>query len=167
MTETSPDQGNLFKSLVVEKRRPVDLSALAANFPSHNTDWTIPQAYLCLVLSAAFSDGALAAVEQEEIFALAHRSRILKSMSQNDLAAANTVINERKVNRPNWLEEVCEALPSDMHLSVFAHCVDITLADGALLGAEAEFLEDLVAAMSITPDDAHSVMQVLSAKNRF
>jgi len=54
-----------------------------------------------------------------------------------------------------------------MHLSVFAHCLDITLADGALVPAEAAFLEQLVAVLGILPGDAELITKVLSMKNRY
>ena len=44
---------------------------------------------MCLILSTAFGDGRVSVEEQEEIVAIAHRSRTLKGMSPNELAAAN------------------------------------------------------------------------------
>ncbi len=170
MADTSKpfdDSKSIFHSHLAEKKMPYSLNELAAEFPGQHTDWTIPEAFLCLILSVAFADGNVSLEEQEEIRAIAHRSRTLKGMSQNELAAANKTILERRDNRPNWLDEACSALPSDMHLSVFALCLDIALADSVLLPTEAEFLQELLSRLHITEEEAQLLTKVIAAKNRF
>jgi uncharacterized tellurite resistance protein B-like protein len=54
-----------------------------------------------------------------------------------------------------------------MHLAVFAHCLDIALADGVLVPAEAEFLEKLIGLLTITEEEAKLITKVISLKNRF
>ena len=170
MTDSSTavdDNASIFHPHVSEKKPPYSLRALAAEFPGQHTDWTIPEAFLCLILSMAFADGNVSPEEQEEIRAVAHRSRTLKGMSANDLAAANQAILERRDNRPNWLDEACSALPADMHISVFALCLDIALADSVLLPAEADFLQELLSRLRISEQEAQVLIKVISAKNRF
>lgn len=157
----------LFGPLTTEKKPGFSLQELVSEFPDHPSDWTIPEAFLCLILSAAFADGRLVEQEQEEIRALARRSRTLKNLDQNELAQANRVVLKRRADRPEWLAEACEALPKDMHLAVFAHCLDITLADGVLVAAEAEFLEKLIGLLNITQEEAKLITKVISLKNRF
>jgi uncharacterized tellurite resistance protein B-like protein len=65
------------------------------------------------------------------------------------------------------LQEACESLPLDMRLPVFAHCVDIILADGALLPVEADFLNKIMAFLGIETADGKRVMEVMLVKNRF
>ena len=48
------------------------------------------------------------------------------------MAAVNTTVNERLRERKDGLREACLALPRDMRPSVYAHCVDIVLADRQL-----------------------------------
>ena len=55
----------------------------------------------------------------------------------------------------------------DMRLPVFAHCVDIVLADGALLAIEAEFLNKVMAFLGLDPNDGKRILEVLLVKNRF
>ena len=145
-----------------------DLDKLIDQFrKQRNIDWSIPEAFLCLLLSAAISDGHLSIEEQTEIEALSRRSRTLKSITPSQLAAANTTINRRLMSRPNGLQEACETLPQDMRLPLFAHCVDIVLADGLLLPIEMEFLNRIMTFLGIDPPEGKRVMEVLLIKNRF
>lgn len=145
-----------------------DLGKLTEQFKQQrNTDWSVPEAFLCLLLSAAISDGNVSLEEQSEIYALARRSRALKTVNANQLAAANASVNKRLKERPEGLKEACESLPLDMRLPVFAHCVDIILADGALLAVEADFLNKIMGYLGLNPDEGKRVMEVMLIKNRF
>jgi uncharacterized tellurite resistance protein B-like protein len=157
----------LFETIKAEKKPDFNLRELVSEFPDHQNDWSIPEAFLCLILSAAFADGTVVAQEQEEIRALAHRSRTLKHLDENELAQMNRAVLKRRADRPDWLAEVAEALPRDMHLAVFSHCLDISLADGVLVAAEADFLEKLIGTLKIDPEEAKLVTRVISQKNRF
>lgn len=157
----------LFGPITSEKKPGFSMQELVTEFPDHPNDWSIPEAFLCLILSAAFADGRIAEQEQEEIRALSRRSRTLKNLDQNELAQVNRVVLKRRADRPDWLAEACEALPKDMHLAVFAHCLDIALADGVLVPAEAEFLEKLIGLLTITEEEAKLITKVISLKNRF
>ena len=161
---------NIFQAAPPEpqKSSAFDLDELTKQFKgSRATDWSVPEAFLCLLLSAAAADGNVALEEQAEIYALARRSRALKTVDANQLAAANTTINTRLKSRPEGLKEACESLPLDMRLPIFAHCVDIILADGALLPIEAEFLNKIMAFLGLDPADGKRVMEVMLVKNRF
>ena len=160
---------NIFQAAPVPAQSPTfDLNKLTEEFKQQrNTDWSVPEAFLCLLLSAAAVDGNVALEEQTEIYALARRSRALKSVNANQLAAANTSVNQRLKERPNGLQEACLSLPADMRLPVFAHCVDIILADGSLLPVEADFLNKIMTFMGLDAADGKRVMEVLLVKNRF
>ena len=145
-----------------------DLDKLIEQFrKQRNIDWSIPEAFLCVLLSAAIADGHLSVEEQAEIEALSRRSRALKSIKPSELAAANATINLRLRSRPDGLREACESLPPDMRLPLFAHCVDIVLADGLLLPIEIEFLNRIMTFLGIDPPEGKRVMEVLLIKNRF
>jgi uncharacterized tellurite resistance protein B-like protein len=145
-----------------------DLDKLTEQFKQQrNTDWSVPEAFLCLLLSAAAADGNVSLEEQAEIHALARRSRALKTVNPNQLAAANASVSQRLKTRQNGLQEACESLPVDMRLPVFAHCVDIILADGALLPIEADFLNKIMTFLGIDAADGKRVMEVMLVKNRF
>ena len=167
MSEERGDESGLFGPVTVEAKPAFSLKELVSDFPDHPSDWTISEAYVCLLLSAAMADGKVSIEQGEEIRAVAHRSRTLKSLDENELAEVNQVIVERRENRPDWLLEACEALPREMRLSVFAHCLDIALADGSLVPPEAEYLERLVDLLQVPTEDAAVVTRVISIKNRY
>jgi uncharacterized tellurite resistance protein B-like protein len=158
---------SIFKTHSVESQTPFNLEKLSDKFRHRVTDWSIPQAFLCLLISAAMADGHFDTEEEEAIRSIARRSRALNALPPNDLAAANDLVNERLQNRSDALKEACDTLPADMTLPVFAHCVDIILADGELLKNEADFLQGLVPMLDIEPENARRVMEVLLLKNQF
>lgn len=159
---------NIFQAPPERPPANFNLEKLAADFSKNrNSDWSVGEAFLCLLLSAVSADGVYAREEQEEVKALLMRSRALKSLNQAQLAQANAVIQKRLAERKSGLEEACAALPSDMRLPVFAHCVDIILSDGSLVPVEADFLNRIAAMMEIPADDAKRVMEVLLVKNRY
>lgn len=159
---------NIFQAPAERPPSSLDLEKLAAEFgQNRNTDWTVGEAFLCLLLCAVSVDGMFAREEQEEVKALMLRSRTLKTLSQSQLAKANGVIQKRLAERKSGLDEACKTLPSDMRLSIFAHCVDIVLSDGNLAAAEADYLNRITTMLELRSDDARRVMEVLLIKNRF
>lgn len=160
---------NIFQAPAERPPEPgFNLEKLAADFgKSRNTDWTVTEAFLCLLLTAVSVDGVFAREEQEEVKALLSRSRALKSMSQSQLAQANVVIQKRLAERKNGLDEACAAVPGDMRLSVFAHCVDIVLSDGSLVQVEADYLNRISTLLELKPEEAKRIMEVMLIKNRF
>ena len=158
---------NVFQPAAVENKSPFDVGKLADKFRHRNTGWTIPEAFLGLLFSAALADGSFDITERDTILSIAKRSRALSSLSPQDLAAANDTVNERLQNRPMAIEECCQTLPADMCLPVFAHCVDIILSDGQLVQPEAQFLDKLVPLLDVGPENARRVMEVLLLKAQY
>ncbi len=158
---------DVFTAKAVESKSPFNLEKLADQFRHKKSDWSIPEAFLGILLAAAYADNSLAPEEVEELKALAMRSRALKALAPNELSAANKVADERLRTRSNGLQEACETLPADMCLPVFAHCVDLILSDGELLKPEAEFLDNLAPMLDIDPDSARRVMEVMLLKNQY
>jgi uncharacterized tellurite resistance protein B-like protein len=157
----------IFQPAPSQELAEFDLNVLTQQFRVPRvTDWTIPQAFLCLLLSAAVSDGHLAPEELAEIHCLSIRSRALKSLGAAGLVKANAEVSQRLKDRPRGLQEACEALPDDLRLPVFSHCVEIVLADGELLQPEVEYLSKIADYMGIAPEDAQYVMKALLIKNR-
>ena len=159
---------NIFQAAPERPPATFNLEKLAADFgKNRNTDWTVAEAFLCLLLCAVSVDGVFAREEQEEVKALLLHSRALKSLNQNQLAQANAVSQKRLAERKNGLEEACATLHQEMRLPAFAHCVDIILSDGNLAPVEADFLNRITTMMELPPEDAKRVMEVLLIKNRF
>jgi uncharacterized tellurite resistance protein B-like protein len=129
--------------------------------------WTIPEAFVAVLFAATTCDGELSEVEHEELLALVHRSRALKSLSRNELAEINTTVVARLRDADTALQEACKALPEEMRLPLFAHALDLVLADGELTQEEAEFLDSIVLYLGIDRDSVERVSNVIALKNRF
>jgi uncharacterized tellurite resistance protein B-like protein len=159
---------NVFQQFTVAEKSPFDVNKLADKFRHRNTDWSIPEAFLGIMFRAAMADGTFEEAEIAAIQQVAARSRALKALSPQDLAATNNSVNEKLRTRGEGaLKEACETLPADMCLPVFAHCVDIILADGQLQKSEAEFLQELAGMLDVTPENARRVMEVLLLKAQY
>ncbi len=129
--------------------------------------WSIPEAFLAILFVAVTCDGDLAAVEHEELLALAHRSRALKTLTVAQLAALNVRILERTRRGEAVLSNACATLPDDMRLPAFAHAFDLVLADGELNEDEADFLNSLILGLDLHRDDVERIVTVIDLKNRF
>lgn len=140
---------------------------LASQQTTAGEGWTIPEAFVAVLFAAVTCDGDLAAVEHEELLALVHRSRALKSLSVNELAEINTKILGRLREAETALQDACKSLPEEMRLPLFAHAVDLVLADGELKQDEAEFLDALVRHLGLDRESVERVASVIALKNRF
>jgi uncharacterized tellurite resistance protein B-like protein len=129
--------------------------------------WSIPEAFLAVLFAAVTCDGELVAVEHEELLALAHRSRALKTLTAKQLGELNVRILERMRADVAMLRSACAALPAEMRLPVFAHALDLVLADGELNEDEAKFLDALVLDLELHRDDVERIANVIELKNRF
>lgn len=147
----------------------IDWSKLVApNAPQPAPEtWTTPEAFVAILLAAVTCDGEIAAVEHEEILALVHRSRALKSLSSEQLAAINIKVANRLRMEKEALGAACAALPEQMRLPVFAHALDLILADGELNIEEANCLNALIQYLNLDRSDVERIAGVISLKNLF
>ena len=166
-TSTGARTVSIFQQVTVEQKSPFDIDKLADKFKHRNTDWSIPEAFLGVLYSAANADGSFDNKEVDIIKGVVSRSRAMTSVAPADLARADASVNEKIKTRPNALQEACSTLPPDMCLPMFAHCVDIILADGQLLKPEAEFLQNLAKLLDIDEANARRVMEVLLLKAQY
>jgi tellurite resistance protein len=130
--------------------------------------WSVPQAFYCILLSAAAGDGAISHEAQEELLALAHRSRALKTLSGEEMFQVNAAVVERLLREGDrTLREACAALPPDMRASAFAHALDIVLSDGDLSEHESKFLNTLMAHLELDVTDVRAIADVIIMKNKY
>jgi uncharacterized tellurite resistance protein B-like protein len=148
-----------------EARRFSDFLAKAP--PQAPGGWSVPEAFIAVLIGAVLSDGELAAVEQEELAALAHRSRALRSLSPSQLSEFGLMVAARLRDEPNALRQACAALPDDMRPSLFAHALDLVLADGELTGDEADFLNTLILNLDLDREDVRRITDIIVLKNRY
>ena len=159
---------DFFATSLGDKPNVLDWSSLlAADAPRSPEGWSAPEAFLAVLLSAVTVDGELAALEHEELLALVHRSRALKSLSPVELAELNVKIFNRLREEPEALTAACAAVPEDMRLSLFAHVLDLILADGDVNEDEADFLNPLILRFDLGREDVERISDVLLAKNRY
>ena len=132
-------------------------------------DWSQQEAFLAILLAAMHADNEVVWQEKEYIQALVRRSKTMRDYinSPEALTAINLAVEERIKTRPDYLGEACRAMPRDSHKAMFAHCVDIVFADGHMDDKERDFLDRLIAEMSITPDEAKIIVDVIYEKSRY
>ena len=130
--------------------------------------WSAPEAFYCVLFSAAGGDGAISHEAQEELLALVHRSRALKTSSGEELFHLNASVVERlRGGHDGALAEACAALPSDMRASSFAHALDIVLSDGDLSEQEARFLNALIAHFKLDVANVRAIADIIILKNKY
>lgn len=146
--------------------RPVfDWARMAA--PTETKGWSAPEGFFAILFSAVTCDGELDRLEQEGLLALVHRSRALKAMTAEDLAALNTrVVAKLRESPAEALEAACKALPNEMRLPAFAQALDLILADGDLSQPEAAMLNALASHLDLPAQDVKRVAEIIILKNR-
>jgi len=160
--------GTIFGEIQLKEPSELDNSNLVEEFSGQfQTDWTIPEAYMCVLLSAVYADGVDTPEEIDYVRSLARRCQTLKGRDSNELAKINVTVTERMQSRPDALGEACRTLPREMHMTLFAHCIDIVLADGELAHPEEDFLNLVMEKFRLRPEDAKQIMQVIFMKNRY
>ncbi len=148
---------------------PFNLDNINNNRRYKDLGWTIPEAYLALLFLAADADGQFNPEEMEEIKTTARRAPALRALIQRNEIAGHEQSALRKIatNKQAALDEACATLPSDMCLSVFAHCVDLMLADGDFSKVEQEWVEALYPKLDIPESHARRIVEVLLLKGRY
>ena len=148
------------------RKNPLSWSRLVKEAPADEA-WSAPEAFVTVLLAAVTCDGGVAAPEHEELLALVHRSRALKSLTTAQLSELNIKAIARLRDQPDALAEACAALPEDMRLTVFAHALDLVLADGELSIDEADFLNALLLALKLNREDVAKIADVIVLKNKY
>lgn len=149
-----------------EPRKPFDIGKFFTTVIKQEDPWTPAQAFLCIIVGAASCDGNISPEENGQILATIHRSLLFKEAKGEDLRAINNVVLDRISKRGRRaIADACTALPPDYARAAFAHAVDVVLADGGFVRAEADYLDDLMRMLGITEPDAAKIAEVLSIKN--
>lgn len=129
-------------------------------------DWSVPEAFLAVLLAAAHADFEVTAEEEEQIKGLRKRSRLLKSLPNEKIRKALTSAQEKLKLRPDdGLKAACECLPHVLRMPVFALAVDIVLADGKLLDSEEAFIEKISKWLSIDKAIDWQIKRIMLIKN--
>ncbi len=159
---------SVFAKYAVQQQTPFDVNKLSNRNRYQDTGWTIPEAYIGLMLAAARADGSVHAEEETEITHIARRSRALRTLSPEQLAAARDSARARlDQNAEQAHDDASKTLPAELCLPAFAHCVDIMLSDGELLESEARWLEGVMPKLDIDADHGRRILEVLLLKAQY
>jgi tellurite resistance protein len=128
---------------------------------------SIPEAFITVLFAAVMADGEMSSEEHEEMLALVHRSRALKTLKQEQLVEINRRVVARLRDDENALQAACAALPQDARAPVFAHALDLVLADGELSEDEADFLNGLILHLDLPGEEVERIADVMALKNSY
>jgi tellurite resistance protein len=158
---------SVFSNMAPQQRFTVE--KLADSYRYRDTGWTIPQAYLALLFLAASADGKFDVEEKAEIESIARRSPALRALLESGQLAPHEqgALMEIARDKDSALDKACATLSNDMVLSVFAHCVDLMLADGEFHDTERDFIDKLYPKLDISVDYARRILEVLLLKGRY
>ena len=160
--------GFVFSKYAVSQQTAFDVNKLANPHRHQDRGWTIPEAYLGLMIAAAKADGREIAEEDAEIAAVARRSRALRSLTPDQIAEAQANARAKlRDNAEDAIDDACKTLPAELCLPAFTHCVDIVLADGELLETEARWLEGVMPKLDIDADHGRRILEVLLLKANY
>ena len=151
---------NLFAGL--SRPAAFDASKLAETFRRRpEATWSIPEAYLAVLVTAATADGSVGDEERQMLMWVCRRSRVLAHLSIDALSEANEAVNRRLRAEPDALQDACDSLPSDLVPPVFAHACLVVLADGQLADDETRFLQALVPALKLEEREASRLLEAM------
>jgi hypothetical protein len=159
--------GSIFS--VAASYDPFNLEKLKDAHRYRDLGWTIPEAYLALLFLAADADGQFNPEERLEIETTARRAPALRALMQRGELGAHeqSALQRIATNKQAALDEACQTLPSDMVLSVFAHVVDLMLADGDFSKVEQDWVDALYPKLDIPEAHARRIVEVLLLKGRY
>jgi uncharacterized tellurite resistance protein B-like protein len=128
------------------------------------------EAFMALLLGSVWIDRDEDAREVEEMHGLETRTRTLHGLPRHQIAAIKSRLRPRLVPTRigELVEDACNSLMTEKHevrLSIFAHCLDIILADRRWDNLEKKFLSRIVEHMKIDQDEAKKMTIVLLEKN--
>lgn len=139
-----------------------------ASAPGAGAAWSVAEAFLAVLFSAAASDGEIAGLEHEELLALIHRTPALRRLTTAALNPMGAVVLARlAAGGETALAEACASLPKQFRPWAFANALDLVLCDGQLLRDEADFLDALAAALRLDPGLVGRIAEITLLKNQY
>ena len=138
----------------------------------------IEDAFFAILIGAARAGGVVG-LQEKEIAALVSRTRAFSGQAQEQIAQRQKEISARIEGEgmAEMLSAACAAILSqkreDLAIarrraeSVFAHAVDLVLADGVVNLREKEYIEELADELAIDANRALQIISVMELKNDF
>ena len=131
-------------------------------------DLTKSEAFAGVLLSAVASDGHISGEEVQGLCTILGRMKLYDNWTDDKF---NSMLNRllgmiKREGVGPVLQRCTETLPEELHETVFANACDLVLADGVVEEEEKEFLDDLQKFLSISGDQAITIVEVMVIKNR-
>jgi len=126
------------------------------------------ESFAGILLAASACDGHISDDEVQQLLATLFRMKIFQRINQKQFERVmNRLMGVLKKHGPDALAEgCCNALPENLHKSVFANACAVVLTDGVLEEDEKEFIGDLKDRLGLEPKVAKTIAQVMVIKNK-
>ncbi len=125
------------------------------------------EAFVCLLLASARSDGSVSPHEANEIEQAVAAMKLFRGSSYEARHGIFTTAAERI--KQQGIEDVVRAavaaVPTELRATAFAVAVDLMLSDGRLTTSEQRFAEELRVRLNVDRELAAKVVDVLTIKN--
>ena len=127
----------------------------------------VDKAFFALLAAAIEADGFVTAEERDELIAICHRTPFFEAMSLEALEGLQASLAPRLAKKKiaDLTEHAARSIPKTYRLSVFAHVVDLVMADRVVLQSERQFVERLQTLLRIGDEDAGRIARALKIKN--
>ena len=121
-----------------------------------------------VLLCAAACDGHIADEEVQNLFTTLNRMKLYQNITQQRYGSMmDRLVGILKRTGPEGLlERAAPAVPPELRETAFANACDLVLADGVVDPAEKEFINDLMTRLSISGDQAITIVEVMVVKNK-
>lgn len=120
------------------------------------------------VLASIASDGHISDEEAEMANAALSRMKMFRSYSDDVTKRMISKVfeNFKRYDFKTVIAAAKEAVPHELHATVFAISTDLVLADGILEDEEAALLDALYRLLDIPQDVARQIIQAMAIKNK-
>jgi hypothetical protein len=125
------------------------------------------EAFVCLLLASARSDGSVSPHEANQIEHVAAAMKLFRGSSYETRHGIFTTVAERI--KEQGIDEVVRAaapgIPCELRATAFAVAVDLMLSDGRLTVNEQRFADQLRGLLNVDREMAAKIVDVLTIKN--
>jgi tellurite resistance protein len=125
------------------------------------------EAFVCLLIASARSDGSVSPHEANQIEHVAAAMKLFRGSSHETRRGIFTTAAERIRDQgiENVVRAAAGAIPNKLTATTFAVAVDLMLADGQLTASEERFADELLGLLNVDGEMAAKIVDVLTVKN--
>lgn len=125
------------------------------------------EAFVCILIASARSDGSISAHEANQIEHAVDGMRLFHGSTAGTRQDIITAAAERMAHRGTDLviREAAAAIPPDLRPTVFAMAVDLMMSDGRWTATEERLADELRGLLEIDRELTTKIVDVLTIKN--